>query len=82
MIAIEWLTLITFCETESGKWNKVVLTSGIIINWVVLDAKQPMFTVRQVRAKIGGHRCIPEMRTTWLICYRHSHIYYTVCGVS
>ena len=57
-IAIGRLTVVTFCKSVTGSWNKVILTSGTHDTWVVLDAKRPIFS--QVRAKTQGHRCILE----------------------
>ena len=56
--AIGWLTVMTFCKSVTGSWNKVILTSGTRDTWGVLDDKWPVFS--QVREKIQEHRCILE----------------------
>ena len=75
-IAIGWLTVVTFCKSVTGSWNKVILTSGTHDTWVVLDAKRPIFS--QVRAKLQRHRCILEGDRPGLDYYWHAYLY-TIC---
>ena len=55
---IGWLTVVTFCKSVTGSWNKVIPTSERRDTWIVLDSKRPIFS--QVRAKFQGYRCILE----------------------